>query len=96
MGDELFEATICLVEAIINKIQNYSHLSILKETLEFHLYIISELSYHGKGKSLKCYLDKTDDLLCQWINHRNVIGSNKIGGNNAEKLKDEVEVLIKM
>ena len=67
---------------------------ILKETFEFHLFVVSELYAHGKEESLKNYLDKTDDLLCQWVNHPNVIGSNRIGGNNASKLKDEVEVLI--
>ena len=94
MGDELFEATLTLVEAITNSIQSCSksHLMILKETFEFHLFVVSELYAHGKEESLKYYFDKTDDLLCQWINHPNVIGSNKIGVNNAPKLKEEVEV----
>ena len=94
MGDELFEATLSLVEAITNNVQCYSknNLTILEETFDFHLFVTSELYARDKEISIKCYLDKTDDLLSQWINHPNVIGSNKIGGNNASKLKEEVEV----
>lgn len=72
---------------------NIHHVIILKKTIDLHLYVIHKLDAHGKGKSLKCCLDKTDDVLCQWINHPNVIGSNRIGGNNASKLNDEIKVL---
>ena len=79
-----------LVEAIINKILSYSksHVAILKETFEFHLYVLSVLTDHGKVDSLKVYLDITDTLLCQWIKNPNVIG----GG--FKKPKEEIEVFV--
>ena len=94
LGNKLFEATLSLVEAITNRVKSCSksHLMILKETFEFHLFVVSELYVHGKEESLIHYLEKTDDLLCQWINHPNVIGSNRIGGNNVSKLKEEFGV----
>lgn len=77
LGDELFEATVSLTEAIANKI-NYTknNLEILKEIYEFFLFVISELNDHGKGRNLVSYLDRVDGLLSQWINHHNVIGNN--------------------
>ena len=76
VGDELFEATVSLTEAVTNKISYHkNNLEILKEIFEFHLFVISELNDHGKGKNLVSYLDRIDDLLYQWINHHNVIGN---------------------
>ena len=77
VGDELFEATVSLTEAITNKISySKSDIEILKKIFEFHLFVISELNDHGKGKNLVLYLDSIDCLLSQWINHHNVIGNN--------------------
>ena len=92
VGDELFEATVSLTEVITNKISySKNNLGILKEVFEFHLFVISELIDHGKEKNLVSYLDRIDDLLYRWINHHKVIG-NGIGGVNAKKLKEEIEV----
>ena len=77
-----------LVEATVNKILSYSksHVAILKETFEFHLYVLSVLTDHGKVDSLKFYLDTSDALLCLWINNPNVIGGA------FKKPKEEIEV----
>ena len=76
VGDELFEATVSLTEAITIKISySKNNLDILK-IFEFHLFVTSELIDHGKGKNLVLYLDRIDGLLYQWINHHNVIGNN--------------------
>ena len=75
-GDELFEATVNLTEVITNKISySKNNLEILKNILEFHLFVISELNDHGKGMNLVSYLDRIDCLLSQWISHHNVIGN---------------------
>ena len=91
----MFEASLALVKSVANMIQSCDihYFIILKKTIDIHLYVMHKLDAHGKGKSLKCYLDKTDAVLCQWINHPTIIGSNRIGGNNASKLNDEIKVL---
>ena len=77
LGGELFEATVSLTKAITNKISySKNNLEIIKEIFEFHLFVISELNDHGKGRNLVSYLDRVDGLLSQWINHHNVIGNN--------------------
>lgn len=91
----MFEASLDLVKSVANMIQscNIHYFIILKKTIDLHLYVIHKLDANGKGKSLKCYLDITDDLLCQWISHPTIIGGNRIGGTNASKLNDEIKVL---
>ena len=92
VGDELFEATVSLTESITNRISySKNNLEFLKEIFEFHIFVISELIDHGKENNLVSYLDRIDALLSQWINHHGVIG-NGIGGVNAKKLKEEIEV----
>lgn len=93
-GDTLFVVSKKLVYEIINKIQcsQRVHLAILQDTFDYFLYVLSELYSHGKISELKQYLSDTDELLCSWISHHNVIGGSSIGGVKAAKVQEELQV----